>query len=191
MLKFLIITSLPIQIYSLDQIIIKIKNINVAKNFTLFDCSECTCPLNITYNNDTFNITSDQLPTNFYFDNNRMLIDSLIQGQNELIISWDSDITKDINNLFKNCEIIETVDFKYFNLQNIIKISHLFDSCVSLTKINAFGPTAAQDMSFLFYNCISLTTIDYETSLENALVKIFHNSKYIGCFFHYIQCMIK
>ena len=107
LLKFLIITSLPIQIYSLDQIIIKIKNINVAKNFTLFDCSECTCPLNITYNNDTFNITSDQLPTNFYFDNNRMLIDSLIQGQNELIISWDSDITKDINNLFKNCEIIE------------------------------------------------------------------------------------
>ena len=33
-------------------------------------------------------------------------------------------------------------------------------------------------------------TIDYELALENALKLVFPSQKRIGCFFHYIQCMV-
>ena len=71
-----------------------------------------------------------------------------------------------IEGLFKNSDVIETIDFSGFKLDKFENLSHLFDSCTSLTSIKGFAPDNAKDLSYLFHNCISLKDIEYNSTFK-------------------------
>ena len=83
----------------------------------------------------------------------------------------------------------------YIDLYTGIKIP------VSFIIINSKSQIAYEKVLEDFYRIITNNntipiglqsyTIDYEIALENSLKKIFINAKHVGCFFHYIQCLIR
>ena len=72
-------------------------------------------------------------------------------------------IIKSFNNLFKDCNCIESVYFKKCNRKNIKDIHHMFSGCKTLKKINFnnFNAENIINMSSLFFYCESLKEIDF------------------------------
>ena len=66
--------------------------------------------------------------------------------------------------LFKDCNIIKSIDFQEFNMSIITNMKGMFHSCTSLEEIHKFDPTNVEDLSYLFYDCESLSSIEYKSN---------------------------
>ena len=64
--------------------------------------------------------------------------------------------------LFKDCEYIESINFKKFNRNNITNMNDMFCNCSSLKKINLekFNTENVIEMRFMFHGCKSLEKLD-------------------------------
>ena len=73
----------------------------------------------------------------------------------------DSQI-KSFNKLFKNCTIIESINFKKFYRNNINNMSEMFYNCSKLKKINFhnYKTDNVTNMNSMFYECSSLEQLD-------------------------------
>ena len=68
-------------------------------------------------------------------------------------------------NIFSGCYKLEKLDLTYFNTQEVIDMSSLFEDCYSLKEIkidkNKFNTRETQVMQKMFKNCYSLTSFDF------------------------------
>ena len=120
---------------------------------------------NANYDNDYLNIFVndsyikikliwDKMKT---IDNTEIPNDDLISIEN---IELNENLFINGQEMFKDCSIIESINFHDFNTKKIINASYMFASCISLTNIFNFFPINAQDLSFLYYNCINLKNVN-------------------------------
>ena len=91
--------------------------------------------------------------------------------------------------------MIQTLVILYIDLYTGIKAPGIF---VTLNTKNQFSyEIIFKDIrdiltnSYTFPIDLQTYTIDYEKALENALMKIFPNAHRIGCFYHYLQCLVR
>ena len=75
-----------------------------------------------------------------------------------------SNVLLNAESLFKGCSKIISIDFYDYNTSLMYNISHMFDSCISLTEIKDFYPINAEDMSYLFNNCTSLNNFSFNAN---------------------------
>ena len=85
--------------------------------------------------------------------------------------------------MFRNCYIIQTIDFSEFDLERVFNMERMFDSCTSLKEVYHFFPQNVQDMSYLFSNCISLTCVEFNNT-DNLYYSKATNMEYMfnNCF---------
>jgi hypothetical protein len=91
--------------------------------------------------------------------------------------------------------MVQTLIILYIDLYTGLKVPGCFVTLNSKTQL-AYENIFTDIIRIITLNnnvsmCIQSYTIDYEKTLENALKKAFPNAKHIGCFFHYIQCMVR
>ena len=67
-----------------------------------------------------------------------------------------------LDDLFLDCQHLETIDLSKFDSSEIISMKWMFCNCFSLKKINLsnFDTKLVSNMSLLFYSCKSLKTIN-------------------------------
>lgn len=90
--------------------------------------------------------------------------------------------------------MMQTLIILYVDLYTGLKIPGAF------IVVNSKAKIAYEAIFTEFYRIFALNnqlplalqsyTIDYETALENTLRKNIPNSKHVGCFFHYVQCIV-
>ena len=130
----------------------------------------------------------------------------LVQNASKILIKIEGKI-KSFNELFLNCDGIESVYFKKFRRNNINNMSHMFSQCSSLIKADLtniktdnvttmssmfFGCSSLkeiifpklniqnlEDISYMFYGCSSLKNID----ISNFNIDKIKNKHYMffGC----------
>ena len=88
---------------------------------------------------------------------------------------------KSFNELFQNCECIESIDFKKFYRIDIDNISHMFEGCISLKEINFsnFKTNNISDMSYMFCGCESLKALNLSNFNTNNVTNM--NNMFLGC----------
>ena len=66
------------------------------------------------------------------------------------------------NELFNNCKLIESINFKKFYRNNITDMSYMFYECSSLKELNLnnFNTNNVTDISYMFYECSSLKELN-------------------------------
>ena len=69
---------------------------------------------------------------------------------------------KSFNNLFSQCECIESINFKKFYRRNITNMSCMFFECSSLKKLNLSNvyTDIVTEMSYMFHGCSSLKELN-------------------------------
>ena len=67
-----------------------------------------------------------------------------------------------LENLFKDCKIIQSIDFKRCYRTNINNMSYMFCGCSRLNELNLskFKANNATNMSYMFYRCSSLKELN-------------------------------
>ena len=83
-------------------------------------------------------------------------------------------------NLFKDCKIIQSINFKKFYKNNINNMNYMFSGCSSLKEINLsnFNTKNVTKMRFMFYECSSLTELDlssFNTNNVNNMSGMFYD----------------
>ena len=68
---------------------------------------------------------------------------------------------KKMNEMFRGCSSLESIDLSNFNTENVVEMSHMFNGCSSLVELNliAFDTKNVLDMRYMFAGCSNLTTI--------------------------------
>ena len=100
-----------------------------------------------------------------YFDNDKKEINRGCLNKNEkvskIIVIINHQI-KSLSNLFNDCKIIESVNFKKFFRNNINDMSYMFYYCSSLKEINLskFNTKNVANMRSMFHGCSSLKKIN-------------------------------
>ena len=132
----------------------------------------------------TYDINSDEnsleSDTYFFTDNQRKLEEIFNSQESDSTTEQNSEnskfestyaefidqknITLNAENMFKDCKVIETIDFIDFDISRIYNMKNMFYSCESLTHVYHFYPENVEDFSFLFYNCYELTYIEFNNS---------------------------
>ena len=112
------------------------------------------------------NIIEDQKKYHhIYFNNNKTETERNNLNENDKIskikIIIDYQV-KSFQNLFKDCECIETITFKKFYRNNIINLSSMFEGCSSLKVLNLskFNTTNVRSMKNLFLGCYQLEELN-------------------------------
>ena len=89
----------------------------------------------------------------------------------------------------------QTLIILYIDLYTGLKIPGIFITLNSKTQISYEIIFSEVYRILTLNNTVPMVlqsyTIDYEKALENALKKIFPKAQHVGCFFHYIQSMIR
>ena len=79
---------------------------------------------------------------------------------------------------FYDSGITSITGLNYLNTSEVTNMSHMFDGCYSLTKLNvsSFNTAKVTDMSYMFEDCSSLTSLDvsnFNTSLVTDMENMF------------------
>ena len=82
--------------------------------------------------------------------------------------------------LFNNCECIESIDFKLFYRINITNMKSMFNGCSSLKELNLsnFNTNKVNDMSCMFSGCSSLKELNlnnFNTHIINQTIIRLYN----------------
>ena len=123
----------------------------------------------------------DEKYYHIYFNNNiKKEIKRQCANENEQIKIIKIIIDYPVNsftNLFKECELIESIKFQKFNRNNITNMNSLFFRCLSLKELNLnhFNTNNVIDMSYMFGSCILLQ----ELNLNNFNTTKVTNMKYL------------
>ena len=90
---------------------------------------------------------------------------------NKINIVIDHQIIS-FNQLFSNCNCIESICFKKFYRNNINDMSYMFDGCSSLKEINFsnFNTDNVTDMSYMFWGCRSLVKLNLSNFNTNKVI---------------------
>ena len=145
---------------SLDTIKLALKSVETDKNHMIINFENIKIfPITIKipekYTRDLFPCHYDSNSEYYY------IICEQYHPTLEIEIEIDNDNRiNEASKMFKDCTKIEKIDFKNFNLSNIKYMSHMFDSCSSLTTVDNFIRLNVEDMSYTFYNCTSLKNLD-------------------------------
>ena len=122
-------------------------------------------PLENHYKN-FINIIKDYKPFyHFYFNDskNEITRDFIEEGEKikKIKIILDNEI-KSLSGLFRDCEIIEKINFVQFFRDDITDMSYMFYRCSSLTELNLknFNTDNVTNMSWMFSCCKKLTSLD-------------------------------
>jgi len=112
-----------------------------------------------------------------YFDNNREEIKRNYLRENEKINSIKVIIdyqVKSFEELFLECECIESINFKKFYRNNIINMGKLFFSCKSLKELNISNLKTdnVTDMNGIFCFCSSLKELNISNLKTDKVTKM-------------------
>ena len=123
----------------------------------------------------------------FYFNDDKKETKKNYINKNENIskikIIIDYNVTT-LDELFKDCNIIQEINFIRFNRKNVTNMSYMFHCCENLSKIffNGFKTPNVISMNNMFYKCISLKEIDlnlFETKNVTDMSYMFYDCKTI------------
>ena len=98
----------------------------------------------------------DKLNYHIYFNNNKEEIKRYYINEDDnvskIYIIIDYQIIS-FEELFCDCNLIESINFKKFYRNNITNMTYMFYGCSSLKEINLsnFNTDSVIDMSFMFY----------------------------------------
>ena len=132
-----------------------------------------------------YKIGIDNFYHHIYFNNNKEEIkrNYINEGEQINIIKIIIDYQiKSFENLFYNCDCIESIKFYKFYRKNINKMSCMFSGCSSLKELdlNNFNTNKVTDMRCMFYKCSSLTNINlskFDTQNVIAMNYMFYGCK--------------
>ena len=82
----------------------------------------------------------------------------------EIINSFDSinNVVTNMEYMFSNCRILQSIDLSFFYTQNVIKMNRMFSNCEGLVSIelgNKFDIISVTNMEYMFFNCKSLQNL--------------------------------
>ena len=126
----------------------------------------------------------DEKYYHIYFNNNKKEIKRQCVNENEQIKIIKIIIDYPVNsfmNLFKECELIESIKFQKFNRNNINNMNSLFLGCLSLKELNLnhFNTNNVIDMSYMFGSCILLQELN---------LNIFNTTKVTNMKYLFSEC---
>lgn len=99
------------------------------------------------------------------FDPETTYIDFERNGYLKSISSIDLSNCPICDNMFINCENLETIDT--LNLSNVKSMVNMFKNCLKLKSIGSFDTSLCEDLTDAFYNCTKLEAVPYFDS-ENV-----------------------
>ena len=100
-----------------------------------------------------------------YFDNSNEEVKRNYLNENENIesikIIIDYNVTT-LDELFKDCNIIQEINFIRFNRKNVTNMSYMFHCCENLSKIffNGFKTPNVRCMNNMFYDCKTIQKLN-------------------------------
>ena len=142
-----------------------------------FNCkASSNCKVNITwsskqiggndYEDDDIVEVEEEDSTNDIFENNKDL--NLTESQNLRMLGELKFIGDE---MFKQCKTIIAIKFFTDSQISIFSMSHMFDSCSELVKIQDLYIESTKRLDYAFYNCAKLNTITYKLcSLSNTRI---------------------
>ena len=79
---------------------------------------------------------------------------------------------KSFENLFYNCDCIESIYFKKFYRNNITNMNYMFSRCSSLKELNLnnFNTNKVTEMRYMFFHCESLKELNINFINNNATI---------------------
>jgi hypothetical protein len=93
--------------------------------------------------------------------------------------NFSSYETDNLDNVFRNNSIIETVDLSEFEGSNIVSMRNTFDNCIYLKSvILPKNMNNLRDVSYIFFNCTSLQNVNLRPiNLDKFVITdMFHNN---------------
>ena len=101
------------------------------------------------------------------------------EPKNYITLLWNTQPS--CAQMFKNINIIKSIDLSNFDSSQITDISEMFSNCNNLRAINFknFNTISVQSMEYLFYNCVALTSLDlpnFITTSLNNMGDMFNNN---------------
>ena len=139
---------------------------NYSKNYSTIEIE--LIPFKNTYGN-FINIINENDRNYFhiYFNDNitqeikRIYLTKTDNKVEKILIKIDYQVIR-LNELFNNCNCIESIIFKKFSRNNITNISNMFKGCTQLKKIifSKFNTDNVIYMSYMFFECSSLKELD-------------------------------
>ena len=119
-----------------------------------------------------------------YFDNSNNEVTKCYLEENDevkmikIIIDYQ---VKSLEELFDNCNYIESISFKKFYRNNITYMNYMFSCCSSLKELNLsnFNTKNVTDMNGMFYECSSLKEINLSNFNTDNVTDM--SSMFYGC----------
>ena len=97
-----------------------------------------------------------------------------------IIVKIDRQV-KSLSKLFKECFVIESINFKRFYRSNILDMSYMFSGCTLLQELNIFNFNTenVNDMSYMFNECLSLDELNLSNFNTNNVINM--SNMFNGC----------
>lgn len=95
-------------------------------------------------------------------------------GKNlDFISKLDTSKVTDMNNMFSQCQTLETVDLSNFDTSNVMNMGNMFYNCRNLTELDVsnFDTSNVTNMSNMFYNLYKLETLNLSNFNTNKVTK--------------------
>ena len=117
-----------------------------------------------------------------YFDNNKEEVKRNYLNKDDKVsiinIKIDHQI-KSFEDLFKDCYLIESINFNKFNRNNITDMSCMFYQCTGLKEINLsyFNTDSVTKMDMMFSRCLKLEKLDlskFNTHNVRRMFRLFY-----------------
>ena len=131
LLKLLIIIYIFFPVFSSYNIIIS-TNFMDSRNYYKIISSIWIYPDEIYLNGHP--IFRDDSFNSYTIENNYIKVKSSTNSTNNIEIRYHDYYLNSMEEMFKSCDIIKTVDFQNFDMQNINNMMGMFQSCFSLKK---------------------------------------------------------
>ena len=93
-------------------------------------------------------------------------------GKNlDFINKLDTSKVTDMNNMFSQCQTLETVDLSNFDTSNVMNMGNMFYLCRNLTELDVsnFDTSNVTNMSNMFYNLYNLETLNLSNFNTNKV----------------------
>ena len=129
-------------------------------------------------------LTNDYKPSEVFINGKKESeikrnVSNLINGENEIILKWDSLFTS-CDGMFLGLYNIRKIDLSNFDSSKVTGMRLMFSGCILLASINFsnFDTSLVTDMEYLFYKCHSLISLDlssFNTILVEQMDFMFYN----------------
>ena len=98
----------------------------------------------------------------------------------EGIENLNTDEMVNMQNMFRNCSKLTSLNLQYFNTVKVTSMYCMFMGCSSLASLDlgSFSTSAVTHMEYMFYGCINLTTINlagFNTLNVTSMLDMFSN----------------